>query len=245
MPADGAGSNRIVLVKRPWSQPPAPPSPARPLTEEPAQPSPARPLVEEPAQPGPARPLAEQPFASASGAGLGATPAPGVESFAAHRLDGAPVSGTAAQAARPRPMHPPRPPAAQKGSMGQSGSMRQTGWTPRRLTGAAALGAASTIAGGLVFLAKFGVFGEAQSPLLAVGFGLFTIGMIVFCASLIALLGIGLGTLAEERGWAPVAGFVAGPLAILWSLHLLGAVGYSVPAVVSLVLIGGLVAALR
>ena len=38
---------------------------------------------------------------------------------------------------------------------------------------------------------KFGVMGANDSPFLAVGFGLFVIGMVVFCAGLIALVGTG------------------------------------------------------
>jgi hypothetical protein len=123
--------------------------------------------------------------------------------------------------------------------------MDQHGWTTRRLTIAGALGAGATILGGVMFLSKFGVFGANDSPLLAIGFGLFVIGMIVFCAALIALLGTGIGGLAEQRGWGPAAGAVAAPLALAWGLYGLGAVGYAIPAVLSLVLIGGLVAALK
>ena len=123
--------------------------------------------------------------------------------------------------------------------------MQQSGWTTRRLTIAGALGGAATIAGGVVFLSRFGVFGANDSPFLAMGFGLFVIGMVVFCASLIALLGMGISVIAERRGWSPVAVAVFAPLALVWALWALGAVGYAVPAVLSLVLIGGLVVALK
>jgi hypothetical protein len=123
--------------------------------------------------------------------------------------------------------------------------MQQSGWTTRRLTVAGALGGAATIAGGVVFLSRFGVFGANDSPLLAIGFGLFVIGMVVFCAALIALIGTGISVLAERRGWSPVAVAVFAPLSLVWALWALGAVGYAVPAVLSLVLIGGLVVALK
>lgn len=123
--------------------------------------------------------------------------------------------------------------------------MQQTGWTTRRLTMACALGAGAALLGGVMFVSKFGVLGGADSPLLAMGFGLFVIGMVVFCAALIALLGMGIGTLAERSGWPSAAGAVAAPPALTWALYGLGAVGYAVPAVLSLVLIGGLVVALR
>lgn len=123
--------------------------------------------------------------------------------------------------------------------------MHQTGWTTRRLTIAGGLGAAATLLGGLTFVSRFGVAGAAESPLLAMGFGLFAIGMVVFCAALIALLGIAIGTVAGRSGWPAAAGIVFAPLALAWSLYALGAIGYAVPAVLSLVLIGGLVVALK
>lgn len=123
--------------------------------------------------------------------------------------------------------------------------MQQTGWTTQRLGIAGALGAGATLLGGIVFVARFGVLGGSDSALLAIGFGLFAIGMVVFCAALIALLGIGIGILAERNGWARAVAIVFGPLAMVWALYLLGALGYAVPAVISLVLIGGLVVALK
>jgi hypothetical protein len=123
--------------------------------------------------------------------------------------------------------------------------MQQSGWTTRRLTVAGALGGAATIVGGVVFLSRFGVFGANDSPLLAIGFGLFVIGMVVFCAALIALIGMGISVLAERHGWSPAAVAVFAPLSLVWVLWALGAVGYAVPAVLSLVLIGGLVVALK
>jgi len=139
----------------------------------------------------------------------------------------------------PRDMHPSREPFAQKRAM------QQTGWTTRRLTIAGALGAGATLLGGLMFMSRFGVFGANDSPLLAMGFGLFVIGMVVFCASLVALLGTGIALIAERSGWAPAAGVVLAPLALAWGIYALGAVVYAVPAVLSLVLIGGLVVALK
>ncbi len=123
--------------------------------------------------------------------------------------------------------------------------MQQTGWTTRRLTIAGALGAGAALLGGMTFVSKFGVLGGEDSPLLAMGFGLFVIGMIVFCAALIALLGMGIGRLAERSGWPAAAGAVAVPLALAWALYGFGAAGYAVTAVLSLVLIGALVVALK
>ena len=118
-------------------------------------------------------------------------------------------------------------------------------WTTRRLIVFGAGGAAAAVAGALVFVSKFGVFGANDSPLLAIGFGLFVIGMVVFCACLIALIGTGIDALAQRSGWGAAIATALAPLALAWALWGAGAVGYAIPAVLSLVLIGGLVVALK
>jgi hypothetical protein len=144
-----------------------------------------------------------------------------------------------ALAGPPRDAQPPREPPA------EPPALRHSGWTTRRLTIFGGAGALATFLGGGMFLSKFGVFGANDSPLLAMGFGLFVIGMVVFCASLVALLGIGIGAVVERGGWAPAAGLVVVPLALAWAIYGLGVVGYGVPAVLSLALIGGVVVALK
>ena len=124
--------------------------------------------------------------------------------------------------------------------------MQQSGWTTRRLTVAAALGAAAVAAGGLVFVSSFGGDRAAgDNPFMAIAFGLFVMGMIVFCAALIALVGTGVSVITETRGWSLAAVAAFAPLALVWLLYLAGAVGYAVPAVLSLLLIGGFVVALK
>lgn len=123
--------------------------------------------------------------------------------------------------------------------------MAQSGWTTRRLAIGGGLGAAALVLGAVLFTSKFGTTGTAASPFLAVGFGLFAIGMVVFCACLIALVGTAISAVVEQRGWAPAALGVLAPLALVWLLYLAGAVGYAIPAVISLVLIGGLIVALK
>ncbi len=124
--------------------------------------------------------------------------------------------------------------------------VQQSGWTTRRLSVAAALGAAAVIAGGLVFVSRFGGDRAAgDNPFMAVAFGLFVIGMVVFCAAVIALIGMGVSVIAETRGWTPAAVAAFAPLVLVWLLYLVGAVGYAIPAVLSLVLIGGFVVALK
>jgi hypothetical protein len=123
--------------------------------------------------------------------------------------------------------------------------MAQSGWTTRRLAIGAGLGAIALVAGAVLFTSKFGTSGTAASPFLAVGFGLFAIGMVVFCACLIALIGTAISVVAEQRGWAAASIAVFAPLAFVWLLYAAGALGYAVPAVISLVLIGGLIVALK
>lgn len=146
--------------------------------------------------------------------------------------------------AAPRPTH-----AAREVHVRREGPatkrMAQSGWTTRRLTIGGALGGAAVVLGGVLFTSKFGTSGTAASPFLAIGFGLFAIGMVVFCACLIALVGTGISVVVEQRGWAPAALGVMAPLALVWLLYLAGAVGYAIPAVISLVLIGGLIVALK
>jgi hypothetical protein len=157
------------------------------------------------------------------------------------------VIGAEGEARTPAPVPAPvprdvRPPRERRPKQPQM----QHGWTIRRLAVAAALGAAATLLGGVVFLWGFnGATDNIDSPLLAMGFGLFVIGMVVFCAALIALLGTGISGIADTSGWALAAGVVGVPLALAWAIYGVGAVGYAVPAVLSLVLIGGLVAALK
>jgi hypothetical protein len=157
--------------------------------------------------------------------------------------DGAPPAPPVAAAA-PRPTR-----AAREAHVRREGPatkrMAQSGWTTRRLTIGGALGGAAVVLGGVLFTSKFGTSGTAASPFLAVGFGLFAIGMVVFCACLIALVGTGISAVVEQRGWAPAALGVIAPLALVWLLYLAGAVGYAIPAVISLVLIGGLIVALK
>jgi hypothetical protein len=145
----------------------------------------------------------------------------------------------------PREAVPPPDPRPQREAAAKQHLMQQAGWTTRRLTIAGALGAAASLLGGVMFVSRFGVSGANDSPLLAMGFGLFVIGMVVFCAALIALLSTGISIVAARSGWPAAAGIVLAPLGPTWALHLLGAVGYAVPAVLSLVLICGLVVALK
>jgi hypothetical protein len=143
------------------------------------------------------------------------------------------------------PYEAPPPPKQRRARERAQRPDPQSGWTTGRLTIGGALGASALLAGALLFTSKFGANAGKASPFLAVGFGLFAIGMLVFCSCLIALIGTGLIAVSERRGWTPAALAVLVPLAFAWALWMLGAVGYAVPAVISLVLIGGLMVALK
>ena len=220
MSSEGAGSGRIVLVGRHGS---VPDMHRDDETHPPPRPEP----VEEP------RPLWLP-------SGEDRTPQPPAEQALPPQARTEAALPPRAPAAAPRG----RRPAAHE-THAPPRPERTSGWTTRRLTLGAAMGAAATIAGGVLFMARFGALGGEQSPLLAIGFGLFTIGMIVFCACLIALLGVGIVTLAANRGWPAAALVVSAPLALAWGLWAVGTLVYAVPGVLSLVLIAGLLVALK
>lgn len=145
----------------------------------------------------------------------------------------------------PRAERPPPVPVARAAAPPPRARRGESGWTPRRLTVGLVLGGAMALAGGLLFVARFGVLGGEDSPLLATGFGLFAVGMLVFCGCLVGLVGHGVAALVERLGWGPAAAALAAPAAVPWALWAVGAAPYAVPAALSLLVIGGVVAALR
>ena len=118
-------------------------------------------------------------------------------------------------------------------------------WTVRRLTNGASLGGVATVAGGLVFQKNFQLFGDNNRELLAMGFGLFVIGMVVFTLCLIGLTSRGVRSLAATRGWgiAVLAG-VAPTLAFVM-LASAGVLAYAFPALFAIIVAGGFVLALK
>ena len=122
---------------------------------------------------------------------------------------------------------------------------RPSGWTVRRLINGASLGGIATVAGGLVFQQNFQLLGDNNPLLLAMGFGLFVTGMIVFTLCLIGLSAAAVLALVASRGWA--AAVLAG-LAASSPLLLAGAVGvvsFAFPALFVLMMTGGFVLALK
>ncbi len=118
-------------------------------------------------------------------------------------------------------------------------------WTVRRLVNGASLGGIATVAGGLVFQKNFQLFGDNSSALLAMGFGLFVIGMVVFTLCLIGLTSRGVRALAATRGW-PIAVLAAvAPTLAFVMLAAAGVLAYAFPALFAIIVAGGFVLALK
>ena len=120
-----------------------------------------------------------------------------------------------------------------------------SGWTVRRLVNGASLGGIATVLGGLVFQKNFQLLGDNNPLLLAMGFGLFVVGMIVFTLCLIGLSAVAVRSLVATRGWsaAVLAGVAASaPLVLLGAA---GVVPLAFPALIVLMVTGGYVLALK
>ena len=123
--------------------------------------------------------------------------------------------------------------------------VRESGWTVRRLMNGASLGGIATVAGGLVFQRNFQLFGDNDAVLLAMGFGLFVVGMVVFTLCLIGLSAAAVRSLVASRGWcaAVLAGLAASTPLLL--LGVAGVVSFAFPALFVLMVTGGFVLALK
>jgi len=122
---------------------------------------------------------------------------------------------------------------------------RPTGWTVRRLINGASLGGIATVAGGLVFQKNFQLFGDNNAQLLAMGFGLFVVGMIVFTLCLIGLSAAAVRALVVSRGWGAAALAALAVSSPLLLLGVAGIVSYAFPALFVLIVTGGFVLALK
>jgi hypothetical protein len=125
------------------------------------------------------------------------------------------------------------------------GGARPSGWTVRRLINGASLGGIATVAGGLVFQKNFQLLGDNNSTLLAMGFGLFVVGMVLFTLCLIGLCAAAVRSLVASRGWgaAALAGLAAStPLLLLGAA---GVVSFAFGALFVLMVTGGFVLALK
>jgi hypothetical protein len=120
-----------------------------------------------------------------------------------------------------------------------------SGWTVRRLINGASLGGIATVAGGLVFQKNFQLFGDNNAQLLAMGFGLFVVGMIVFTLCLIGLSAAAVRALVVSRGWGSAALAALAASSPLLLLGVAGIVSFAFPALLVLILTGGFVLALK
>lgn len=143
---------------------------------------------------------------------------------------------------------PPAPAPAQRPASTRPGRRdpgHASGWTVNRLVNGASLGGIATVLGGLLFQRSFEFLGSNDAPLLAIGFGLFVIGMIVFTLCLIGLAAIAVRALAAGPGWAAAIAAALAPTVALLALFAAGVVPYAVPALLTIVVAGGFTVALR
>jgi hypothetical protein len=119
------------------------------------------------------------------------------------------------------------------------------GWTVRRLVNGASLGGAATVAGGLIFQKNFQLFGDSNRPLLAIGFGLFVVGMIVLTLCLIGLAAAAIRGLVAGQGLAAAILLVLAPAVPLVLLNAIGLLSFAFPALFVIIVAGGFTMALR
>ncbi len=121
----------------------------------------------------------------------------------------------------------------------------ESAWTLRRLINGALFSGMATIAGGLVFQQNFRLFGDGNRQLLAAGFGLFVVGMVVLTLCLIGIAARGVQKIVAGQGWgaAVVLGFA--PAIPLLLLNMVGVLSYAFPALFVIIVAGGFALALK
>lgn len=120
-----------------------------------------------------------------------------------------------------------------------------SGWTVRRLIKGAALAGVGTVAGGLIFQKNFQLFGDNNRQLLAMGFGLFVVGMVVLTLCLIGLVAAGVRALVASQGWAAAVLLLFAPAVPLVLLNMLGVIPYAFPSLFVIIIAGGFALALK
>jgi hypothetical protein len=155
---------------------------------------------------------------------------------------------------RERDVRPPADPAPPliAGSVPERAPRERTrvaavasGWTVRRLINGAALAGLATIAGGLVFQKNFQLFGDSNRQLLAMGFGLFVVGMVVLTLCLIGLAAAGVRALVANQGWPAAVLLAFAPAVPLVLLNMIGVLSYAFPAFFVIIVAGGFALALK
>jgi hypothetical protein len=118
-------------------------------------------------------------------------------------------------------------------------------WTLRRLINGALFSGLATVAGGLVFQHNFQLFGDNNRQLLAAGFGLFVIGMVVLTLCLIGIAARGVHKIVAGQGWAAAVVLGYAPAIPLVLLNMVGVLSYAFPALFVIIVSGGFALALK
>jgi hypothetical protein len=118
-------------------------------------------------------------------------------------------------------------------------------WTVGRLVNGAALALVATVAGALVFQKNFQLFGDNHRQLLAMGFGLFVVGMVVLTLCLIGLAAAAARSLIASQGLPAAILLALAPAVPLALLNAIGIVSYAFPALFAIVVAGGFTLALK
>ena len=121
----------------------------------------------------------------------------------------------------------------------------ESAWTPRRLINGALFSGMATVAGGLVFQHNFQLFGDNNRQLLAAGFGLFVVGMVVLTLCLIGIAARGVHTIVAGQGWAAAVVLGYAPAIPLVLLNMVGVLSYAFPALFLIIVSGGFALALK
>jgi hypothetical protein len=153
------------------------------------------------------------------------------------------VGRTPEQRGAPEPERPPVSKEPQQRA--RAGSAVTAGWTVRRLVNGAGLALIATIAGGLVFQKNFQLFGDNNRELLAMGFGLFVVGMVVLTLCLIGLAAAGVRALVASQGWPAAVLLLFAPAVPLVLLNMLGVIPYAFPSLFVIIIAGGFALALK
>ena len=145
-------------------------------------------------------------------------------------------------AARAEPVAPPQPVMSEPPPEPARGL---GGWTVGRLVNGAALALLATVAGGLVFQKNFQLFGDNNRQLLAMGFGLFVVGMVVLTLCLIGLAAAAARSLIASQGLVAALLLALAPIVPLVLLKTIGLIPFAFPALFAIIVAGGFTLALR
>jgi len=146
----------------------------------------------------------------------------------------------------PREPREPREPPRERAPRERAPRVRtESAWTPRRLINGALLSGLATIAGGLIFQRNFQLFGDNNRQLLAAGFGLFVVGMVVLTLCLIGIAARGVHKIVAGQGWGAAVLLGYAPAIPLVLLNMIGVLSYAFPALFLIIVSGGFALAVK